>query len=392
MVGIYAGRMRSTQKSFVREILKVTEDPSIISFAGGLPNAALFPAAEISAAASKVLSRDDRAALQYSTSEGCRFLREVIAARYMDGKGIEVDPENIIITTGSQQGLDLTAKVFVESGDRLLIERPGYLGAIQAFSLFQPEFVTVPLENDGPDLNVMEDLLRTKGVKIFYAIPNFQNPSGVTYSLEKREAVARLVGGSGAVLVEDDPYGELRFVGEDLPNVGSFLEERKILLGTVSKIVAPGFRIGWVVADRQIMDRFIVAKQAADLHTSTFAQRVMYQYLVDNDINEHIEIVRESYRKQCDLMVRMIELHFPEEVSFTRPEGGMFLWVTLPERCSSMDLFEMALAKKVAFVPGMPFFVDGEGNNTLRLNFSNSDEGKIEEGIRRLAGCIKNYL
>jgi len=383
--------MGTVHRSFIREILKVTADPEIISFAGGLPNPELFPVPAMDAAAHEVFKDIGASALQYSTTEGDAGLRAIIAQRYLK-RGLTVDPDTILVTSGSQQILDIGAKVFLDRGDRVVIERPGYLGAIQAFSLFEPEFVTVSLEDDGPNLAELEAAFK-EGAKCFYAVPNFQNPSGVSYSLEKRKGVAALCDQYGVLFVEDDPYGELRFLGEDLPSVFSFCEHKGLLCGSFSKIAAPGFRIGWVVApEKEIYDKLVIAKQAADLHTSTVSQAIMRRYLETNDIDSHVELIRERYGRQRECMVEMIGKYFPDGVTITRPEGGMFLWVTMPEECSSMQLLDMAVKDKVAFVPGKPFYVDGSGDNTLRLNFSNSDEVRIEEGIKRLGRAIGSFL
>jgi len=389
----FAKRMDSVHRSFIREILKVTAEPDVISFAGGLPNPALFPVKEMSRAAAKVIENDGQTALQYSTTEGYAPLRQFIAARYAEKKGIKVEPDEILITTGSQQCLDLIGKVFIDPGDKVLIERPGYLGAIQAFSVFEPKFETIPLEEDGPDIPDMEKVLADDDVKLYYAVPNFQNPSGLSYSEEKREMTARVLAGKSTIFIEDDPYGELRFLGQDKkPMVRGFLPEKHILLGSFSKIAAPGFRLGWIVSDNATREKLVTAKQASDLHTSTVSQRIMHQYLMDNDIDAHIERIRRSYGRQREVMTEMIGRYFPDSVDCTKPEGGMFLWITLPEGCSSMLLFEKAIEHKVAFVPGKPFYVDGSGDNTLRLNFSNSSEAIIEEGIKRLGRCIREFL
>ncbi len=388
----FAVRMSNVHRSFVREILKVTENPQIISFAGGLPNPRSFPVREIAEAARKVLAEDGAAALQYTTTEGYLPLREHVARHYAR-KGVDIGPDEVLIVNGSQQGLDLVAKVLLDAGDTVIVERPSYLAAIQAFSLFEPMFVGVPLEDDGVRTESLAEALAGGAPKLFYCVPNFQNPSGISYSAEKRQETARLLAGSSAVLVEDDPYGELRFLGEDLPSVRSFIDdyaerdpgESAVLLGTFSKIVAPGLRMGWVCAGRGIMEKLVVAKQAADLHSNGLSQRIVHRYLSDNDVEAHIASIRRMYRTQRDLMVRMVEELFPPEVRCTKPEGGMFLWVTLPEGMSGMELFEAAIKENVAFVPGQAFFADGGGENTLRLNFSNSDESRIEEGMKRLA-------
>ncbi len=386
----FARRMGTVHRSFIREILKVTANPEIISFAGGLPNPELFPVAAMDQASHEVFAEIGASALQYSTTEGDAGLRSIIASRYA-GRGLEIDPDSIMVTTGSQQILDICAKVFLDRGDKVVIERPGYLGAIQAFSFFEPEFVTVSLEDDGPNLEELEETFKD-GAKCFYAVPNFQNPSGVSYSLEKRKGVAELLDKYDVLFVEDDPYGELRFSGEDLPSVYSFCKKPGILCGSFSKIAAPGFRIGWVVAEKRIYDKLVIAKQASDLHTSTVAQAIMRRYLETNDIEAHVDLIKERYGRQCEAMVEMIGKYFPSEVSITRPEGGMFLWAIMPEGFSSMDLFDLAIKDKVAFVPGRPFYVDDSGENTLRLNFSNSDEKKIEEGIKRLGASIDSFL
>ncbi|MFW5498204.1 MULTISPECIES: PLP-dependent aminotransferase family protein [unclassified Maridesulfovibrio] len=389
----FADRMSTVHRSFIREILKVTEDASIISFAGGLPNPELFPVADLEAAAVKVMRESGPQSMQYSTTEGFQPLRQYIADRYMEKKGIKVDADEILITSGSQQCLDLLGKVFLNAGDNVVIERPGYLGAIQSFSVFESNFLTVGLEEDGPDLAELERVLDENEAKMFYAVTNFQNPSGLTYSAAKRQGVADLLKGRDILFVEDDPYGELRFMGDfEKPVVRGYLEENGILLGSFSKVAAPGFRLGWMVCGGEMRDKLIIAKQASDLHTSTFAQRVMHQYVTDNPLDNHIEKIRERYGNQRAAMVQAIEEYFPAEAKVTRPEGGMFLWVTLPEGMSSMDLFDEAIKNKVAFVPGRPFYVDGSGENTFRLNFSNSDEEHIVEGIKRLGAGIKDFL
>jgi 2-aminoadipate transaminase len=389
---LFANRMGTTHKSFIREILKVTEDPKIISFAGGLPNPKFFPVKEIANASLKVLEENGENVLQYSTTEGYFPLREYIAERYRKKKGLKVDPDEILITNGSQQGLDLIGKIFLDTGDQIVIERPGYLGAIQAFSMYEPLFQSIPLFDDGIDTDLLEKTFMRNRIKLFYAVPNFQNPSGITYSKQRRRDVANVLKKHNAIFVEDDPYGELRFIGEDLPSIRAYLEDNTILLGSFSKIITPGLRLGWVCAKKDIMERIIVAKQASDLHSNYLSQRIVYQYLIDNDIDKHILKIRDAYKKRRDLMVSMIAEYFPEKIKYTKPEGGMFLWITLPEGISSSDLVDLAIKENVAFVPGNAFYVDGGGNNTLRLNFSNSDEEKIEEGIKRLAKIIRKSL
>ncbi len=392
MENIFADRISDVPRSFIREILKVTADPEIISFAGGLPNRDYFPVKEIKDACIKVLDSDGKTALQYSTSEGHPPLRKFIADRYKDRHSIDIDPDEIIITNGSQQGLDLIGKTLLNEGDHIGIENPGYLGAIQAFSLYKSVFHPVTLQDDGVDIDEFGAMMKSFPIKLFYGVPNFQNPTGTTYSAEKRKAVAEVMGGHSAFFIEDNPYGELRFIGADVPLVRRYLPDKTILLGSFSKIAAPSFRLGWICVSRKIMDKMIIAKQASDLHTNYLSQRILSQYLVDNDIDRHIAVIREAYGRQRNTMVRMIQKHFPVEMRYTEPEGGMFLWVTLPAGLSSMELFDIAIREKVAFVPGIPFYACGGGENTMRLNFSNSDEGLIEEGIKRIGVSIKKMM
>lgn len=389
MQNLFARRMSNVQKSFIREIMKVIGDPEVISFAGGLPNPNLFPVQAVARATQQVLQESGRDALQYSTSEGYGPLREYVVSRYQQKWGWEVDPAQIIITNGSQQGIDLTGKVFLNQGDGVLLERPGYLGAIQALTMYEPKFVSVSLQDDGIDVEQLRQTLATHPVKLFYAVPNFHNPSGLTYSSEKRQEVARTLADHNLVCLEDDPYHELRFMGQDKPPLKHYLQDQGVLLGSFSKIVSPGIRLGWVYASREIMEKVLIAKQGADLHSNYLAQRIVHRYLQDNDLEAHLAQVRDVYRRQRNVMVEAIEELFPEEVQVTRPEGGMFVWVTLPERMSALELLEHAARLKVAFVPGQPFYIDGGGHNSMRLNFSCSDEATIEEGIKRLAQAIK---
>jgi 2-aminoadipate transaminase len=389
MGSIFSDRISDVPRSFIREILKVAVDESVISFAGGLPNRNLFPLREIKASADKVLDEAGMDVLQYSSSEGHRELREWIAARYADNKGISVSPDNILITTGSQQGLDLLGKTLLNKGDGVIIEEPGYLGAIQAFSVYRSTFYPVPVDMGGIDLAGLERVLSGGASKLFYCVPNFQNPSGISYSEENRREVSGMLEGKSTLLVEDDPYGELRFMGEDKPSFHNLIPHNTVLLGSFSKIIVPSFRIGWIVARDEIMEKLIIAKQASDLHTNYFGQRIILQYLTDYDIDEHIEKIREAYGRQRDSMVAAIEEHFPEETKYTKPEGGMFLWITLPESLPAVEVFGKAIEKKVAFVPGDPFYVNRCNVNTLRLNYSSVDEETIQTGIKRLGEVLK---
>lgn len=388
----FADRMGNAINPFVAEILKTTIRQDLILFGGGLPNPASFPVKEFSEAAQKVLSSDGSNVLQYNTAEGYLPLRELIAARYKKRFGLEIDPQDILMTTGSQQGLDLLAKVFLNPGDDVLLERPGYLGAIQAFNVYQPTYHSVPLREDGVDLDALENALKTYSPKLFYAVPNFQNPSGLTYSRENREKVAKLMQGSDTLFVEDDPYGELRFAGEEMPSMKSFLGDNAILLGTFSKIVSPAVRLGWICARPEIMKYLVASKQAADIHSDYFAERVVCQYLQDNDLDAHIEKIRRMYKERKDCMVEMSRRYFPPEVQFTDPEGGMFMWATLPEGLSALDLNRIAMEKHVSIVPGDPFYVGEHSVNTFRMNYTNSDADVIEKGIRSLGEAIRELM
>ncbi len=392
MESMFSDRISDVPRSFIREILKIAIDKSIISFAGGLPNRNLFPVEELKTATNKLFDKSGKDILQYSESEGYLGLREWISARYREKKGIVFNPNNILITSGSQQGLDLLAKIFLNEGDGIIIEKPGYLGAIQAFSLYKSRFFQIPLEADGINLNQLENIVLNQNAKLFYCVPNFQNPSGITYSEQKRRNVAAILKRRKIILVEDDPYGELRFLGIDQPSFYKLLPENTVLLGSFSKIVVPSFRIGWIVAKDDIMEKLVVAKQASDLHTNYLGQRIIHQYLEDNHIDEHIDRIRRAYGKQRDAMVNAIEEYFPPGMMFTQPEGGMFLWITLPERLSALKVFERAIKHKVAFVPGDPFYVSEKNVNAMRLNFSCVDEETIWIGIERLGKVLKDMI
>jgi len=385
----FSSRMNNMQKSFVREILKVTENKKVISFAGGLPNPRFFPVNEIAEASNKVLRESGEEVLQYSTTEGYRPLREFIVNRYYKGLGITAD--NIIITNGSQQALDLIGKVFLDVGDDIVIEKPGYLGAIQAFSIYEPAFNAVSIDNDGINIDELKQVLEAKNPKFLYAVTNFQNPTGITYSFENRKKLTELLKQSDTLLIDDNPYGELRFENEPIDSMISMLGDKVISLGSFSKIFAPAMRLGWVCAKDEIIEKLVITKQASDLHTNNFSQRVLYQYLISNSLDEHIVHIRNSYKAQKDHMLECLSNELPVGVEITRPCGGMFLWVTLPTGMSSVKLFETAIAKNVAFVPGVPFYVKINDINTLRMNFTNSSFEEIDKGVKIFADSIKNF-
>ena len=389
----FSERILNTPASFIREILKVIQQDDIISFAGGLPNPVSFPKEELKQSMERVIDQFGDEVFQYSSTEGYRPLREWVAERYRDEYGMDVQADDVLITTGSQQALDLMGKVLINPGDALAIEEPGYLGAIQAFTVFEPDFCPVPLLDDGIDLDRLEQILEERNVKLLYTVPNFQNPTGLTYSVEKRKALCALLNRYSAYLIEDDPYGQLKFEGEVYPYIGSFGLKKSVLFGTISKIITPGMRLGWICTkDRELMQHLVTAKQAADLHSNIFAQYAVYDYLMNHELNEHIGKIKTLYKEQSDAMLQAMKDFFPDTVTYTMPKGGMFVWGSLPEGESSLELFDRAMKEKVAFVPGNPFYVDDQKPvPTFRLNYTNSEPEVIREGIRRLGKLMESY-
>lgn len=385
----FADRVALMKSSVIREILKVTGQPEVISFAGGLPAPELFPLEEMRESFNQVLGNGDPSVLQYSATEGFLPLRKHIAA-IMHEKCVSASVDNILITNGSQQALDLLAKLFINPGDVVIVERPSYLGALQVFDSYQARFVTVPSGDEGIDVDALKWAIAEHRPKLIYLTPTFKNPTGVTLGKDRRRAVAELAGQYGIPLIEDDPYGELRYSGEPQPLVKSFdAADRVIYLGTFSKTIAPGLRLGWILADSCLIAKLVLAKQGADLHTGTLVQQAVYHYLKTSDVSAHISAIRSEYGRRRDVMLEEMEKTFSARISWTKPEGGMFLWVTLPERFDTVTLLSKAVEKKVAYVPGAPFYPRGGGLNTLRLNFSNSGPEQIREGIRRLASLFQ---
>ena len=399
----FAQTAQSTQSSAIREILKVTQNPEIISFAGGLPAPELFPAEEFKAASDRILTENPAAALQYSTTEGYLPLREMIA-RGMDRFGIRLTPDNILITTGSQQSLDLVGKLMINDGEHVLVENPTYLGALQIFGIFGARFAVVPIDGDGVRTDRIPEAFRA-GPKFMYLIPNFQNPAGVTLSLERRRELGALADRFGVPLVEDDAYGQLRFEGEPIPSLLPLDAERLgsadgysvgnvIYLGSFSKTLAPGLRLAWIAAPPEVIAKLVQLKQGADLHTPIFVQMMAYETAKDGFLDRHIEKIRAVYRERRDVMLGALDEFFPAGVDWTHPDGGMFLWVTLPEGMVSADLLRTALEQNVAFVPGNGFFALDEtaGDRYFRLNFSAVAPDRIREGIHRLAKAIREAI
>lgn len=395
----FAQRTNFMKRSAIREILKLTQQPDVISFAGGLPAPELFPAERIREAVDAVLTTRSAQALQYSATEGLNELRESIAARMSRG-GVEVTRENILIVSGAQQGIDLIGRVLLDEGDGLVVENPTYLGMLLAWKMYNLRCWTVDTDADGLLTDQLEFLLHYYP-KLIYIVPNFQNPQGVTLSHQRRQQLARLLDRYDCIAVEDDPYGDLRYEGEPIPALyevearlhgSTKLEGRVIYCGSFSKILAPGLRIGWIAAPLPMIDKLVQAKQSADLHSSALAQWIAYEVSRDDFLKRHIERLRAVYHQRRDAMLEALARYFPDEVRWSTPTGGLFLMVTMPEYLDATDLLRDAIAQQVAFVPGIDFFVGDAGWNTFRLNFSNARPEMIEAGIRRLGELLKEEV
>ncbi len=378
--------------SAVREILKVAERPDIISFAGGLPAPELFPVDALARAHADIFAREGAAAMQYSTTEGWRPLREWIAAR-MNGRGCAATAEGTLITSGSQQGIDLVARIFLDPGDTMIVENPSYVAALQVFKSYEAEMIAVDSDGGGVRVDEVEQAIKESNPKFIYVIPDFQNPTGISFSLERRKRLVEIARRHRVPIIEDDPYGELRYQGERLPSLASLDTEGMVIhLSTFSKTISPGMRIGWVIASEEIIQALIRAKQASDLHTSTIQQRAAARLLEDFDYDAHIARLCSVYGERCAAMGASLEAHFPHEARWTRPDGGLFLWVELPESVSGEELFKDSIKEKVAFVPGAAFFARDARTNFIRLNFSNRQPDIIDEGIRRISDVLKRSL
>jgi 2-aminoadipate transaminase len=399
----YAQRMNGVKSSAIRELLKIAERPDIISFAGGLPSPDVFPVQRFEEACHKVLQEHGSSALQYGVTEGFAPLREMIAGK-MARYGILAKVENVLITSGSQQALDLIGRLLINRGDRVLVEAPTYLGALQAFSCYGAQYVSVPVDHDGLQTELLEKSLRS-APKFMSVLPNFQNPAGVTLSEGRRHQLILLADRYGTPIIEDDPYGQLRYEGEHLPPLvvvdrenlrrdNGYSIGNVIYLSTFSKTLAPGIRLAWIVAPPDVISKLVLLKQGADLHTSTFIQWVAYEVARDGFLDEHVKRIRQVYRQRRDAMLDSLKEFFPPEATWTRPQGGLFLWVTLPKGVDSHALVQTALAEKVAFVPGSPFYPSENEPECqhMRLNFSRSTPEQIREGIRRLSVAVKEQM
>lgn len=400
----YAQRVQRIKGSAIRELLKVTEKPGAISLAGGLPAGEIFPLEQISEATQRILARQGQQALQYGTTEGYTPLRELLAER-LSAEGVRVSRDNILITSGSQQGLDLLGKLFVNPGDPMLVESPTYMGALQAFNPYGPEYVSVRSDHQGIVTDELEPALQ-RHPTCMYVLPSFQNPSGVTFTLERRQQLIELAGRYDVPIIEDDPYSQLRFEGEPLPTLlalenarqqkagqsEQFYQGNVILVNTFSKVLTPGLRVAWIVAPAEVIHKLTMAKQGADLHTATFNQMIAYELARDGFLEQHVPVIRALYRERRDAMLAALEEYFPDNVTWTHPEGGLFLWVTVPAGIDTAQLLGDALEYRIAFVPGATFHANGGGENTMRLSFSNVNQEQIEEGIRRLGKLLHKRM
>jgi 2-aminoadipate transaminase len=381
----FSERASQLQSSFIREILKITQRPEIISFAGGLPSPETFPVTEMKAAFDKVLSENPKMALQYGPTDGYPLLREWIA-NSLSTDTCTILPEQVLMTSGSQQALDLLGKVLIDEGSRVLVETPSYLGALQAFSVYRPEFKSVATDEHGLVPSSIEAV--AEGARMLYALPNFQNPTGRSLSIERRIELVETCARLGIPLIEDDPYGSLSYKGEPFPKMLNMNPDGVIYMGSFSKVLTPGIRLGYVVAPLPLVRRLELAKQAADLHTAQLTQMVVYEVVKDGFLDKHIPSIRTLYANQCQVMLDAMAECFPEGVSWTKPEGGMFIWVTLPKHIDAMKLLDQAIAAKVAFVPGSPFYANEVETNTLRLSFVTVPPARIKEGIAILGKLI----
>ncbi|WP_250508794.1 PLP-dependent aminotransferase family protein [Caballeronia sp. GACF4] len=380
-------RARKLTSSAIREILKVTERPEVISFAGGLPSPQTFPVEEMRVASERILRDQPAAALQYSATEGYMPLREWIAARYSKD-GVTIRPTQVLVTTGSQQALDLLGKTLVDPGSRVLVETPTYLGALQSFSMFEPHYVQLPTDEAGLIPEGLSAAL-TADARLLYAQPNFQNPTGRRLPLERRRALAAFAQSAAFPIIEDDPYGALDYAGAPLPTLLSMAPDHIVHLGSFSKVLAPGLRVGYIIAPEELHFKLVQAKQATDLHTPSLTQRIVHEVIKDGFLDRHVPTIRALYRDQCQAMLDALERHMPAGVEWNRPEGGMFVWVKLPKHIDSMKLLEQSIAENVAFVPGGPFFANDAEYNTLRLSFVTVPPAKIDEGVARLGALLR---
>lgn len=379
------------ETSIIREILKISSQPGVISFAGGLPAAELFPLGELKRVAGEVVDKYGADAFQYSLSMGITPLRQLLAKRATE-RGTPSSLENILVTAGAQQGIELIARAFIDPGDYVLVENPTYVGALQAFNYYQAKYVTVEMDDEGMIVEQVEERLAQFHPKLIYTVSNFQNPTGITMSEKRRRALVDAAVKYNVPIVDDNPYGEIRFSGERVPTLKSYGGDEVIALRSFSKVISPGLRLGWINGPKEIMVQFEKVKQCTDLHTSSYGQYLIYEYVAQGLLEPQIERIKADYLAKRNCMTQAMEQHFPVEVTWTKPDGGLFLWVQLPEHVSAKDLLPKAIEQKVAYVYGSPFFANGGGDNCLRLNFSNATLEQIVEGIKRLGKLFRENM
>lgn len=386
-------KMKGVKASAIREIFKVAGKPDVISFAGGLPAPESFPVDAIKKICDDILSADPITALQYGISEGYMPLREAIWDRLTNKFGIKREDDELIVVSGSQQGMDLTAKVLLNEGDGVICEEPSFIGSLNTFRTYNAKLYGVPMDEFGMKMDVLEKTLaENKNIKLIYTIPTFQNPSGITMTLERRKELLSIAKKYNVTILEDNPYGELRFSGEDVPTLKALDTDGLVIyVGSFSKVFSPGLRLAYVVANRGIIDKLVVGKQATDVHTNVFAQMIAHKYLTEYNIDESIENSRKIYSHRCSLMLSCMDECFPKSVTYTRPDGGIFIWATTPEGTDTLKLMGEAIEKKVAFVPGNTFMTDIDApSNSFRLNYSTMPDEKIIKGISILGDLLKS--
>lgn len=395
---LFSKRAKKFHASEIRELLKVTQVPGMISFAGGLPNPNAFPVKIIHECIEDIFKKDIHNALQYGTTEGLTQLRRVLADRMNEKNNFNCDYHDVLVTSGAQQALSIISMCFIDPGDTYLTCVPAYLGAIQAFSSYEANCESIPMNDEGIDIDSLRrniERLRRTGInpKFIYTVPTFQNPSGETMSLSHRKELLDIASEYDFIIIEDDPYGEIFFEGKQIPPIKSFDKKgRVVYLSTFSKILAPGFRLGWITASNKILDKLVLGKQSMDLCTNVFSQYVAYKYIKGGYLDKHVEKIREMYKNKRDIMISLIKKHFPKDIEYTIPKGGMFIWINLPKGVDTRLMFQKAIREKVAYVVGDAFYPEGKNYNSMRLNFSYSTDDQIKEGIKRLAAVIKEEL
>ena len=390
----YSKRVPADGTDAVGTILKAAADPQIISFAGGLPAPELFPVKDMKEAVDRVFAKHGQEAMQYGAAKGVTALRKLIQKHVKDKEDVDAELENVLVTTGSEQVLDLVGKAFVDPGDTVLVEQPTYLCALDVFKTYGANFAGVEMDEQGMKMDALEEALKSHpNTKLIYTVPNFQNPTGRTMALERRKQLAELAAKYDVYVLEDNPYGEIRFAGQHVPAVKSFDQTGHVFyMSTFSKTLAPGFRLGWLVADEDVVNKLTVLKQSADLHTDNLAQYAVVEFLQNNDLDAHVKEISDLYGKRRQLMVDGIKKYFPAGVKYTDPEGGMFLWVEVPGVDDTVALFKECLKHNVAFVPGDPFFAGAAQPGTFRLNYSNAQEDKITAGMKQLGAALQDAV